>query len=263
MKPLWVIKIGGNVIDDATKLHQFLKDFAALKGNKILIHGGGKIATQISEKLGIPTKMVDGRRITDQDTLDVVTMVYGGLVSKKITASLQSLGVNAIGMTGADADAIKAIKRPVKEVDFGFVGDIHADSVNVKTINSLLEAQLTPVFAALTHDKKGSMLNTNADTIASALATGMAKHYETSLVYCFEKKGVLVDVEDENSVIREINPSNYEDLKAKGIIADGMLPKLHNAFEAINRGVKEVYIGKAEELNDLANSKAFGTKLVN
>lgn len=261
MKPLWVIKIGGNVIDNPDQLTTFLKDFSNLKGEKILIHGGGKIATQVAAKLGVETQMVNGRRITDAEMLNVVTMVYGGLVNKNIVAKLQSNGVNAIGMTGADANAINAVKRPVKDVDFGFVGDLTDNSINSTIIQKLIDAGLVLVFSAITHDKNGQLFNTNADTIASALAVGLSSLYETKLIYCFEKNGVMRDINDDLSVIEKINPSYFEELKTQGIIVDGMLPKMQNAFDAIQNGVKEVYIGHAGKLDDLNNKKAFGTCL--
>lgn len=261
MQKLTVIKIGGNVIDNSEKLHEFLKAFADLKGNKILVHGGGKMATKLAAEMQIEAKMIDGRRITDIETLRIVTMVYAGLISKNLVAQLQMQGCNALGLCGADGNLIKAKKRPVKDIDYGFVGDLDENSIQTENLTKLIDNGFIPVFSAITHDGESQLLNTNADTIASALAVGMANHYETSLVYCFEKKGVLMGVNDENSVIREINPAKYEDLKAKGIIADGMLPKLHNAFDAINKGVKEVLIGKADDLNELENAGTFGTKL--
>jgi len=273
MEKLTVIKIGGNVIDNSEKLLEFLEAFADLKGNKILVHGGGKMATKVGAEMNIEAKMVDGRRITDIETLRIVTMVYAGLISKNLVAQLQMSGCNALGLSGADGNLITAKKRPIQkiksknddtitEVDFGFVGDLDENSVSTGNLAKLIESGFIPVFSAITHDGESQLLNTNADTVASALAVAMAKHYETTLVYCFEKKGVLVNVEDETSVIREINPTKYEDLKAKGIVADGMLPKLHNAFDAINKGVAAVYIGKADDLNDLGAGLEFGTKLV-
>ncbi|WCT10259.1 acetylglutamate kinase [Mucilaginibacter jinjuensis] len=259
--PLHVIKIGGNVIDNSENLYHFLKDFTALEGHKILVHGGGKVATQLSETLGIESKLVDGRRITDIETLRVVTMVYAGLINKNIVAQLQRFGTNAIGLTGADGNFIRAVKRPVKTIDYGFVGDIKDNSVDADAIGRLMEAGFTPVFSALTHDGEGQMLNTNADTIASALAVALSKHYETTLIYCFEKKGVLHDVNDEDSLIREIDPVRYEELKEKQIIHSGMLPKLDNAFTAISCGVKAVIIGKADELSTLQKNEPFGTRL--
>lgn len=258
---LHIIKIGGNVIDNSENLYHFLKDFTALEGHKILVHGGGKVATQLSDTLGIESKLVDGRRITDIETLRVVTMVYGGLINKNIVAQLQRFGTNAIGLTGADGNFIRAVKRPVKTIDYGFVGDIKDDSVDAAAISRLMEAGFTPVFSALTHDGEGQMLNTNADTIASALAVALSKHYETTLIYCFEKKGVLHDVNDEDSLIREIDPIRYEELKKQQIIHSGMLPKLDNAFTAISCGVKAVIIGKADELGTLQKNEPFGTRL--
>jgi acetylglutamate kinase len=258
---LHIIKIGGNVIDNSESLHHFLKDFTALDGYKILVHGGGKVATQLSETLGIEPKLVDGRRITDIETLRVVTMVYGGLINKNIVAQLQRFGTNAIGLTGADGNFIRTKKRPVKTIDYGFVGDIDEKSVDSKNIGKLLEAGFTPVFCAITHDGEGQLLNTNADTIASALAVALSELYETTLIYCFEKKGVLHDINDEESIIREIDPERYEELKKKEIIHSGMLPKLDNAFTAINCGVKAVIIGHSDDLGQLKNKQPFGTRL--
>ncbi|QQL51528.1 acetylglutamate kinase [Mucilaginibacter ginkgonis] len=258
---LHVIKIGGNVIDNSENLYHFLKSFTAIEGHKILVHGGGKVATQLSDTLGIESKLVDGRRITDIETLRVVTMVYGGLISKNITAQLQRFGTNAIGLTGADGNFIKAVKRPVKSIDYGFVGDITKDSVNAEDISKLMQAGFSPVFAAITHDGDGQLLNTNADTIASALAVALSDIYETTLIYCFERKGVLQDIDDEDSLIREIDPQRYEELKEQQIIHSGMLPKLDNAFKAISCGVKSVIIGHAEDLGNIGDSKPFGTRL--
>ncbi|SFG55348.1 N-acetylglutamate kinase [Pedobacter insulae] len=261
MKPLTIIKIGGNVIDNSENLHQFLLDFTALPGDKILVHGGGKIATELGKSLGIEAKMVDGRRITDIETLRVVTMVYAGLINKNMVAQLQAKGCNAIGLSGADGNVIKARKRAVKTIDYGYVGDLDENSVNTTTLSSLLDGGLTPVLCAITHDGDTQLLNTNADTIASAVAVAMAAHYETILVYCFEKKGVLKDVDIEDSVVREIKADDFESLQAEGIVAGGMIPKLHNAFEAIKKGVSAVYIGKADEL-PMLGVREFGTKLL-
>ena len=258
---LTVVKIGGNVIDNSKNLHEFLKSFTDLPGYKILVHGGGKVATKLSDELGIEAKMVDGRRITDIETLRIVTMVYGGLINKNIVAQMQSYGSNAIGLTGADGNLIKAKKRPVKDIDFGFVGDLDENSVNSDFLSNLLRIGAVPVFAALTHDGDGQLLNTNADTIASSIAVALSKNFETSLIYCFEKKGVLKDVDDDDSVISEIKSSEFDTLKDQGIIAGGMLPKLHNAFAAIKNGVKDVYIGKADEL-ELLKNQSFGTRLI-
>ena len=272
MKSLKVIKIGGNVIDNPESLQQFIADFAMLNGPKILVHGGGKIATKLAEDLGIKSKMVEGRRITDGESLKVVTMVYAGLINKNIVANLQSENCNAIGLSGADGNLIQAKRRPLKEifskeknesisVDYGFVGDLNESAVDHQALSKLLEAGFTPVFSAITHDGKGQLLNTNADTIASAIAIAMSKEYETSLIFCFEKAGVLMDVEDESSIISSIDPHYYNELKRQGIINDGMIPKLDNAFEAINKGLKEVCIGKADTLPSLNNGN-FGTRLI-
>jgi len=260
-KDLHIIKIGGNVIDNSENLYRFLKDFTALPGFKILVHGGGKIATQLSDTLGIEAKLVDGRRITDIETLRVVTMVYGGLINKNIVAQLQRFGNNAIGLTGADGDFIRAKKRPVKTVDYGFVGDLDENSIKPQNLISLMEAGFTPVFCALTHDGEGQLLNTNADTIASALAVAMAKDYDTTLIYCFEKKGVLKDINDEGSLIKKIDPKHYEELKKQQVIHSGMLPKLDNAFSAIACGVKKVIIGHSDDLGNIKEHQQFGTHL--
>jgi acetylglutamate kinase len=263
MKALYVIKIGGNVIDNSENLHRFLHDFTALDGYKILVHGGGKVATQLSETLGIEAKLVEGRRITDIETLRVVTMVYGGLINKNVVAQLQRFGTNAIGLTGADGDFIRTKKRPVKTIDYGFVGDIDENSINPENISRLMDAGFTPVFSAITHDGGGQLLNTNADTIASALAVSLAKLYETTLIYCFEKAGVLHDINDEDSIIRDIDPQRYNELKQQQIIHSGMLPKLDNAFTAIGCGVKSVIIGRSDDLGRLKENQPFGTRLSN
>lgn len=261
MNTLSIIKIGGNVIDNSEKLHQFLLDFTALPGDKILVHGGGKIATELGTSLGIEAKMVDGRRITDIETLRIVTMVYAGLINKNMVAQLQDKGCNAIGLTGADGNIIRAAKRPVKDIDYGFVGDLNEASVSSEMIDSLLRAGLVPVLCAITHDGDGQLLNTNADTIASAVAVAMSDRYETSLIYCFEKRGVMRDIEDDNSLVTEIKMAEFEGLKNEGVVSGGMIPKLHNAFEAIKSGVTAVYIGKADEL-PLLDQQSFGTRLI-
>jgi acetylglutamate kinase len=260
MKPLTIVKIGGNVIDNSENLHYFLEDFSALEGDKILVHGGGKVATDLGVSMGVEAKLVEGRRITDIDTLRIVTMAYAGLINKNIVAQLQARACNAIGLTGADGNTIKAVKRPVKTIDYGFVGDLDENSVAVGTITSLLKAELVPVFCAITHDGDTQLLNTNADTVASAIAVAMSAVYDTTLMYCFEKKGVLRDVEDDNSVVPEIRMDEFERLQAEGVVSGGMIPKLHNAFEAIKSGVKEVYIGHADELLKKAENK--GTRLI-
>lgn len=246
MEKLSIVKIGGNIIEDDVSLSAFLKLFANLKGKKILVHGGGKRATSMASKLGIESKMVNGRRITDAETLEVITMVYGGLVNKNMVAQLQALQVDAIGLTGADGNSISSEKRPVKEVDFGFVGDVK--KVAYKSIDKLIQAGFTPVFCAITHDGNGQLLNTNADTITSQVAVGMSALYETSIYYCFELNGVLKDINDKNSVIKHIDSKLYSALLADGIIADGMLPKLENCFDALNNGVKTINMGNTSML---------------
>ncbi len=244
---LSIIKIGGNVIENEQELSKFLNLFANLEGQKILVHGGGKLATQLAKKLGIKAKLVGGRRITDADTLEVITMTYAGLTNKNIVVQLQANHCNAIGLSGADGNAILAHKRPVAKIDYGFAGDI--DTVNSGLISKLITSGLTPVFCAMTHDGKGQLLNTNADTIASELAIGMSKYYDTTLYYCFEKKGVLMDVENEDSVVRHITSDTYQELLKNGVIADGMLPKLENCFHALTNHVTKVCIGQPTMLN--------------
>jgi len=238
---LHIVKIGGNVINDEVALTSFLKDFASIKGLKILVHGGGKKASEMAEKIGLTPRMKNGRRITDAANLEVVIMVYAGLLNKNITAKLQEQNCNAIGLSGADANSIKAHKRIVKDIDYGFAGDV--DKVNDTALKVFLENSLTPVFCAITHDKNGQLLNTNADTIASEIAASLASSYNVHLVYCFEKNGVLKDINDDDSVIEDINSKSYKELKQKNIIADGMLPKLENCFYALHKGVKKIIIG--------------------
>jgi acetylglutamate kinase len=251
MNKLYIIKIGGNVLDNENALKSFLKDFASIQAPKILIHGGGKIATRLGDQLGIQSNYVKGRRITDAPTLDLVTMVYGGLVNKQIVAALQNHHCNAMGVTGADGNLIRAKRRPAGEVDFGFVGDITPDSVNSTLLYFLLKQNVIPVFAPLTHEN-GTMLNTNADTIASVLAISLSKHFDVRLIFCFEKQGVLLDINKEDSVIRNLNYKLYQELSVTGSFHDGILPKLENAFSAIQSGVKEVLIG--EHIHLLANT---------
>ncbi len=246
MEKLSIIKIGGNIIEDETSLNSFLKLFANLEGKKILVHGGGKRATHIASKLGIKSKMINGRRITDAETLEVITMVYGGLVNKNIVAKLQSLNIDAIGLTGADINSIKSEKRPIKEVDFGFVGDVK--QVASDSIDKLIKADFTPIFCAITHDGNGQLLNTNADTIASTIAVGISKIYETSIYYCFELNGVLRHFNDKNSVVKVINSKTYKELLEDKIITDGMIPKLDNCFDALNNGVSKVNTGNTSML---------------
>ena len=277
-----VIKIGGNVVDNPALLKEFVRKFAAMPGMKILVHGGGVMASQMQKEMGMTPVMVEGRRVTDEDTLKVVTMVYAGWCNKNITALLQAEGCNAIGLTGADGNAIRARKRPPVhvesldiDVDYGYVGDVTAESVNAKFIYSLLEKGIVPVFNAINHDGEGNLLNTNADTIASSVAIAMAGYryrsprevccrceecthcsddgrltHKTELIYCFEKDGVLYDKDDDNSVIPEIDRERFAELKAEGRVADGMIPKLTNSFKAINSGVERVIIKHARNLLD-------------
>jgi acetylglutamate kinase len=247
MKPaLSIVKIGGNVIENEKELTRFLNLFAQIPGPKILVHGGGKRATAMSEKLGIKTTMVLGRRITDKPSLEVAVMIYGGQVNKTLVASLQALKCNAIGLSGADAGIIKAVKRPVESVDFGFVGDIV--SVHTGPLSVFLQNDMVPVFCALTHNGEGQLLNTNADTIASELAIALSKEYTTTLYYCFEKLGVLSDISSDNSVIPHINKQTYFSLLKEHTIADGMLPKLENCFYALDHSVHKVCIGNTQML---------------
>ena len=259
---LYILKIGGNVIDDPNQLNSFLHSFGKIQGAKILVHGGGKIASSISKELGIVPNIVDGRRITNAEMLKVVTMVYGGLINKNIVAKLQAFGCNAIGLTGADANILPAYKRPVRDIDYGFVGDIEEDKVNIHILSTFLRNDLCPVIAPLTHDGKGSLLNTNADTIASVLAVALSYNYDVTLIYCFEKTGVLRDVNDENSLIERISSLEYEELKKEGVINLGMIPKMDNAFDAVQKGVKSVQIIHADAIAGLINqTKPKGTEL--
>ncbi len=255
---LKVVKIGGNVVDNPEKLDRFLRDFASLDGEKILVHGGGKIATTISRALGIETVMIEGRRVTDAETVKVVTMVYAGLVNKTIVAKLQSLGCNAIGLCGADGGLMPSKKRSPEPVDYGYVGDPVVEKFSVATARLLSDNGYTAVVAPITLSADGELLNTNADTVAQTVAVAMSKIKKTELVYCFEKKGVLSDVDNDDSVIAEINGGNYPALKSDGVIADGMIPKLDNAFKAIAGGVSSVVICSAEAI---AESGYGGTKI--
>lgn len=257
---LFVIKIGGNIIDDETKLASFLSDFASLPDAKILVHGGGKLATQVADKLGVEQKMIDGRRITDAETLKIVTMVYAGYVNKNIVAALQSHHCNAIGLCGVDGDAILAHKRNHPVIDYGYVGEV--DSVNISLFRNLLEQNISIVFAPITHDHEGQLLNTNADTIAMEIAKAMSSEYDVELIYSFEKKGVLLDINDDDSVIAKLDHNNYQQLKAKEKIFAGMIPKLDNAFTGLKSGIKKVVIGKSEHLQELISGTA-GTTIVN
>lgn len=254
MEDLYVIKIGGNIIDDESALADFLNKFAGIPGKKILVHGGGKLATRMAEDMNIPQQLVDGRRVTDAETLKIVTMVYAGYINKNITACLQSLQCNAIGICGADGNSILAHKRLRSGTDYGFAGDI--DSVNTPWLSSLLGQGMAIVMAPITHDGKNQLLNTNADSIAQEIARAMSQSFNVRLVYSFEKAGVLLDVEDEKSVIPSITPAYYLELKAAKKIFAGMIPKLDNAFAALSQGVKKVIIGKGEDLGNLLNGKS-------
>lgn len=246
MEKLTLIKVGGQIVEEPETLNALLKDFSALNGKKVLVHGGGRAATRIASQLGIESKMINGRRVTDTDMLNVVTMVYGGLVNKKIVSGLQALGVNALGLTGADMNYMRSDKRPVKEVDYGFVGDVK--EVNSDILADLIEKNVVPVLAPLTHDGNGNMLNTNADTIAAEAAKALAKHFDVTLMFCFEKKGVLRNAENEESVIETISKKDFIEYVNDGIIQGGMIPKLENAFDAIDNGVSQVVITRADQI---------------
>jgi len=253
-----VLKIGGSVIDDPNALESVLTQFAAVPGFKVLVHGGGKIATELATKMGIPQTMTEGRRLTDPETLKIITMVFAGLVNKQIVVKLQGKKIPALGVTGADGDLIRAHKRSPIPKDYGFVGDI--DHVNLERLSGWLNEGLTPVIAPLTHDGQGQLLNTNADAIANGIAEALARQFKVTLIYGFEKPGVLLDAKDETSVIPEITMAHFQDLRSQGKVFEGMIPKLENAFRAIRSGVSRVVIGKAENLGDLLAGKA-GTRL--
>lgn len=263
MEQLFVIKIGGNIIDNTHALDNFLSDFSKVSAKKILIHGGGKLATELSSQLGIETKMIEGRRITDEATIRVVTMTYAGFVNKTIVAKLQAQNTNALGFSGADAKLIPATKRPVKDIDYGFVGDIEKTAVNADFLNAILALGITPVVAPISADENGQLLNINADTIAKTVAEAMTKYYDVTLVYCFEKNGLLRDVNDDKSVIAAINFSEAETLKQNGTITAGMIPKVDNALEAISNGVNTVVIGHAQNILQIAKGNhVFGTWII-
>lgn len=257
MEKITVIKVGGAVVEDEAQLTQLLQDFSAIEGRKVLVHGGGRRATKVAAQLGIETQMVNGRRITDASMLEVVTMVYGGLVNKNVVARLQAQGIDALGLTGADIDVIRSHKRPLKNgVDYGFVGDV--DRADGNKLHTLIEAGIVPVMAPLTHDGMGNILNTNADTIAGETAKALAKHYDVTLVFCFEKKGVLSNPDDDESVIPTITRADFDRYVADGTISGGMIPKIENAFNAIDAGVGRVVITKADSIG-----LNFGTVIVN
>ncbi|MBP1617052.1 MAG: argB [Bacteroidetes bacterium] len=249
MEKLTVIKVGGKIVEEETSLQQLLSDFAKIDGYKVLVHGGGRSATKLAEKLGIETKMVNGRRITDKETLDITVMVYAGLVNKKIVAKLQEIKINALGLTGADINLIRSEIRPVKEIDYGFVGDVK--QVDGKKLSVLIQEGIVPILAPLTHDGHGNLLNTNADTIAGETAKALALFFDVKLIYCFEMKGVMEDITKEDSVIRHIDRERFEELVKTGIIKDGMIPKLQNAFDCIHAGVKEVIITQSTDIQGL------------
>lgn len=253
---LTIVKVGGKIVEEEVTLEHFLNNFSKLKGKKILVHGGGRSATKLADELGIESKMINGRRITDKNTLQIVTMVYGGLVNKNIVAGLQALDINALGLTGADMNIIQSDKRPVREIDYGYVGDVKY--VNTEALQTLLNTNITPVLAPLTHDGKGTLLNTNADTIAAETAQALSSIYDVTLIYCFEKNGVLMDENNEDSVISLINKNNFKEYLDSGVIQGGMIPKLENAFNSIEKGVKEVLITKADNLS----CDSLGTRIV-
>jgi acetylglutamate kinase len=261
MNQVTIVKIGGNVIDDTAALGSFLRAFAQIEGNKILVHGGGKIATEMGKLLGITAQYAEGRRITDLETLTLVTMVYGGLINKNIVAELQAADCNAIGLSGCDGNVIRAVKRPVGSIDYGYVGDVLESGVDTRLLAVLLSGGLVPVLAPLTHDGQGNMLNTNADTIAQETAKALSGAADVQLIYCMEKAGVLRDASDETSVIPEINELMFGGLVADNTVTAGMIPKLQNAFTALRSGVKKVTIGRAEDLPFLINGER-GTHLV-
>lgn len=245
---LTIIKVGGKIVENSESLNALFKDFAAVEGKKLLVHGGGRSATQMAARLGVETKMVDGRRITDEAMLEVVTMVYGGLVNKRIVAGLQALGVNAVGLTGADMNIVLSDKRKVSAVDYGWVGDVKR--VNAEAVATLIESGCCPVVAPLTHDGCGHMLNTNADTMAGEMAKAMAAHYDVTLMFCFEKPGVLADENDDSSLIPTITPAVLDDLKRRGVVSGGMIPKLDNAIACVSAGVESVVITQADRIAD-------------
>lgn len=245
---LTIIKVGGKIVENSESLNSLLKDFAAVEGKKLLVHGGGRSATQMAARLGVETKMVDGRRITDEAMLEVVTMVYGGLVNKRIVAGLQALGIDAVGLTGADMSIVLSDKRNVSAVDYGWVGDVKR--VNAEAVATLIESGCCPVVAPLTHDGCGHMLNTNADTMAGEMAKAMAAHYDVTLMFCFEKPGVLADENDDSSLIPTITPAVLDDLKRRGVVSGGMIPKLDNAIACVSAGVESVVITQADRIAD-------------
>ncbi|QIY82648.1 acetylglutamate kinase [Chryseobacterium sp. NEB161] len=261
MQKLHIIKIGGTLIDDKKALKAFLAQFSEIEGAKILIHGGGKLAETLAEKLKIRQTMIDGRRITNKKTLKIVTMVYAGRINKNLVAKLQSYGCNAIGFSGADGNLIQAEKRQHPSIDFGFVGDINEKSINHELMINIINLGLVPVFSAITHDKMGNLFNTNADTIAGTIAQALSKYYETELLFCFDKNGVLEDIEDDNSNLKTINKQEFSELKSEGKLHKGILPKLHNAFVAKENGVEKVFLINEKKLSAQIKQGNEGTEI--
>lgn len=255
MEKLTIVKVGGKVVETPASLTLLLDQFGSVEGHKIMVHGGGRTATQVAERLGIESRMVNGRRITDMDTLQVVTMVYAGLVNKDLVAKLQAMGINALGLTGADLNYMRSDKRPVGEVDYGYVGDVK--EVQPDILAGLINQGVVPVLAPLTHDKQGRLLNTNADTIAGETAKAMSQLFDVTLVYCFEKRGVLLNEQDDDSVIPTLTRGQFATYVEEGVIAGGMIPKLENAFEAIDAGVKEVVITRADAITGENGTRIF------
>ena len=258
---LYVIKIGGSIIDQEENLINFLEQFASIKSLKILVHGGGKLASDLAEKLNIPQQMTDGRRVTNQETLDIVTMVYAGKINKNIVVKLQNFNCNAIGFSGADGNLIKSEKRSVSNIDYGFVGDVDSKSVNVDLLQELLKLKLVPVFSAITHDQKGNLLNTNADSIASVLSQALSQNYDVELLYCFDKDGILKDVENSDSLVKTLNSKNYEKLRSENKLNKGILPKLENAFKAKENNVNKVILLNETKLQNQINHQNEGTEI--
>lgn len=258
---LYVIKIGGSLIDKEKDLMNFLEEFASIKASKLLVHGGGKLASDLAEKLNIPQQMTDGRRVTNQETLDIVTMVYAGKINKNIVAKLQTLNCNAIGFSGADGNLIKSKKRSVSDIDYGFVGDVDSKSVNINLLQKFLELQLTPVFSAITHNQKGNLLNTNADSVASVLAQSLSKIYDVELLYCFDKDGVLENIENPESLVKSLNSTKYEQLRSDNKLNRGILPKLENAFKAKENNVNKVVLLNETKLQNQIKFQNEGTEI--
>ncbi len=262
LQELYIIKIGGNIIDDEKLLDRFLSDFASLPSFKVLIHGGGKLATELSHKLGIETKMMEGRRITDDDTIRIVTMTYAGWINKNITAKLQSHNCPALGLSGVDAQLIPAVKRPITDIDYGWVGNVQPEKVNVLFLKNILEQNMVPVIAPISCNEQGQLLNINADTIAQSIAEALSPFFCTTLVYCFEKNGLLENVQDDSTLISEISLETADAMKQSGTITSGMLPKIDNAFHAIKNGVQTVMIGNALHVRQLAlKQNGYGTRI--